>query len=41
MEIDFLKKALRHFREQPLPIVGNGGAESTSKSRKRQKRRLP
>jgi transposase len=41
MEIDFLKKALRRFREQPLPIVGNGGAESTSKSRKRQKRRLP
>ncbi len=41
MEIDFLKKALRRFREQPLPIVVNGGAESTSKSRKRQKGRLP
>src|SRR5580700_1668479 len=26
MEIDFLKKALRRFREQPLPIVANGGA---------------
>jgi|SRR5579864_674438 transposase len=40
MEIDFLKKALRRFREQPLPIVVNGGAGSTSKSRKRPKRRL-
>ena len=41
MEIDFLKKVLRRFREQPLPSVVNGGAESTNKSRKRQKRRLP
>lgn len=39
MEIDFLKKALRHFREQPLPIVGNGVTGSTSKSRKPRKRR--
>lgn len=41
MEIDFLKKALRHFREQPLPIVGNGVTASTSKSRKPRKRRQP
>ncbi len=40
MEIDFLKKALRRFREQPLPMVVNGGVGSTSKSRKRPKRRL-
>ena len=39
MEIDFLKKALRHFREQPLPIVGNGVTGSTSESRKPRKRR--
>jgi transposase len=39
MEIDFLKKVLRRFREQPLPIVANGGAGSTSKSGKRPKRR--
>jgi transposase len=38
MEIDFLKKALRRFREQPLPVVVNGGAGSTNKSRKRSKR---
>ncbi len=24
MEIEFLKKALRRFREHPLPVVGNG-----------------
>ena len=30
MEIDFLKKALRRFRERPLPSVGNGGAVSSS-----------
>lgn len=41
MEIDFLKKALRHFREQPLSIVGNGVTGSTSKSRKPRKRRQP
>jgi transposase-like protein len=39
MEIDFLKKALRHFREQAPPIVGNGAISSTSKSAKPRKRR--
>jgi transposase len=39
MEIDFLKKALRRFRELPLPVVGNGVAGSTSKSGKPPKRR--
>jgi transposase len=39
MEIDFLKKVLRRFREQPLPIVANGGAGSTSKSGRQPKRR--
>ena len=39
MENDFLKKALRRFRELPLPVVGNGGAGSTSKSGKPPKRR--
>jgi len=34
MEIDFLKKALRHFREHPLPAVANGNTGSTSKSAK-------
>jgi transposase len=34
MEIDFLKKALRRFREHPLPNVGNGNSASTSKSAK-------
>ena len=29
MEIDFLKKALRRFREQVPPAVGNGGTNST------------
>lgn len=37
MEIDFLKKALRRFREQVPPVVGNGGANSTSKSGKPRK----
>lgn len=41
MEIDFLKKALRRFREKALPIVGNGVTSSTSKSAKRGKRRQP
>jgi transposase-like protein len=41
MEIDFLKKALRRFREQALPIVGNGVTSSTSKSAKPRKRRQP
>ena len=39
MEIDFLKKALRRFREQPLPRVGNGVTSSTSKSAKPRTRR--
>jgi hypothetical protein len=38
MEIEFLKKALRRFREHPLPVVANGNAVSISKSGKRQKR---
>jgi len=37
MEIDFLKKVLRRFKA--LGVVANGGAASTSKSRKRAKRR--
>src|SRR6266849_1237755 len=39
MELDFLKKALRRFREQPLPAGANGNAGSMSKSGKRPKRR--
>jgi transposase len=39
MELDFLKKALRRFREQPLPAAVNGNAGSMSKSGKRPKRR--
>ena len=39
MELDFLKKALRRFREQPRPAAANGNAGSMSKSRKRPKRR--
>lgn len=39
MEIDFLKKALRRFRAQTLPIVGDGAISSTSKSVKPRKRR--
>jgi hypothetical protein len=38
MEIEFLKKALRRFREHPLPVVANGNAVSISKFGKRQKR---
>ena len=38
MEIEFLKKALRGFREHPPAVVGNGHAGSTSKSKKRSKR---
>ena len=38
MEIDFLKKVLQRFREHPLPVAGNGGAASTSRSGKRQRR---
>ena len=39
MEIDFLKKVLRRFKEHPLGVDANGGAASTSKSRKRAKPR--
>jgi len=39
MEIDFLKKALRRFREHPLPAVANGNTGSTSKSAKPRQRR--
>ena len=39
MELDFLKKALRRFREQPLLAAANGNAGSMSKFRKRPKRR--
>lgn len=39
MELDFLKKALRRFREQPLPVAANGKVGSMSKSGKRPKRR--
>jgi transposase len=35
MEIDFLKKVLRRFKEHPLGVGANGGAASTSKSGKR------
>ncbi len=38
MEIEFLKKALRRFREHPLPVVANGNAVSINKSGKRSKR---
>jgi transposase-like protein len=34
MEIDFLKKALRRFREQVPPVAVNGATGSTSKSAK-------
>lgn len=38
MEIEFLKKALRRFREHPLPVVANGNAGSIRKSSQRSKR---
>src|SRR5213592_2414242 len=41
MELDFLKKVLRRFREHPLLVIANGDASSTSKSRKRSKRGQP
>jgi transposase len=41
MELDFLKKALRRFRDRPLPVIANGEASSISKSRKRSKRGRP
>lgn len=39
MELDFLKKALRRFREQPRLAAANGKIGSMSKSGKRPKRR--
>jgi transposase len=39
MEMDFLKKALRRFREQVPPVAVNGVTGSTSKSAKPPKRR--
>lgn len=41
MEIDFLKKVLRRFRDHPQPAVVNGAARSTNKSGKRLKRGRP
>jgi len=38
MEIEFLKKALRRFREHPLPVVAHGNAGSIRKSSQRPKR---
>ena len=38
MEIDFLKKALRRFREHPRSVAVNGGSDSMSKSKRRVKR---
>jgi transposase len=38
MEIDFLKKALRRFREHPLPAAVNGDTASMSKSKRPPKR---
>lgn len=38
MELDFLKKALRRFREHPLPVAVNGGTDCMSKSKRRAKR---
>ena len=37
MEIDFLKKALRRFREQVPPVAVDGAMGSMSKSGKRTK----
>ena len=41
MELDFLKKALRRFRENRLPVDANGDSVSMSKSGKRPKRGKP
>src|SRR6266404_2324405 len=38
MEIDFLKKALRRFRDQPQGVVANGAARSMNKSGNRPNR---
>lgn len=37
LENDFLKKALAHFREHPLPTVVSGATACTGKSKKRPK----
>ena len=41
MEIDFLKKTLRRFREHPRPVAVNGGSDSMSKSKRQPKRGQP
>ena len=41
MEIDFLKKALRRFREHPPPAAVNGETASVSKSKRQPKRGQP
>ena len=41
MEIDFLKKALRRFRDHPQEVVANGAARSMNKSGNLQKRGQP
>ena len=38
MEIDFLKKVLRRFREHPLAVAVNGGTASMRKSKRQAKR---
>ena len=41
MEIDFLKKALRRFRDHPQRVAAKGDASSMNKSGKRPKRGQP
>jgi hypothetical protein len=41
MENDFLKKALRHFRDCHPPAVVNGGAACLKKSSKPQRKAKP
>jgi hypothetical protein len=41
MEVDFLRKVLRRFREHPRPVAVNGGTDSMSKSKRRAKRGQP
>jgi len=41
MENDFLKKALRHFREFHPPAIGNGGVACLKKSSKPPRRGKP
>lgn len=38
MEIDFLKKVLRRFKEHPLPVVASGDIVSMRKSGRRPRR---